>query len=183
MSDTVLILGASGLVGGAALDEFLDAGWNVIAVSRRKPDSTSGRSFRHIAVDLRDADACREAFSALTNVTHVVYAAVYEKPGLVAGWSERDQMQTNRAMLDNLLQPLAAAARNLRHVTLLQGTKAYGIHLHPMPIPARARSRRATTTRIFTGCRRICCARAPMPAALRIRFCVPSSSWAARLAW
>src|SRR3712207_9396900 len=42
-------------------------------------------------------------------------------------------------MLRNLLEPLTAAARDLRHVGLLQGTKAYGAHLHPIPVPARER--------------------------------------------
>jgi nucleoside-diphosphate-sugar epimerase len=74
-------------------------------------------------------------------VTHLVYAALYEKPGLVPGWLERDQMETNLAMLRNCLEPLLDR-RSLRHVTLLQGTKAYGIHVHPMPIPARERAPR-----------------------------------------
>ena len=45
-------------------------------------------------------------------------------------------METNRDMLRNLMEPLAKAGQ-LQHVSLLQGTKAYGIHLHPMPVPAR----------------------------------------------
>src|SRR5690242_6952589 len=36
--NTVLVAGASGLVGTAAAIEFADAGWNVIAVSRRRPE-------------------------------------------------------------------------------------------------------------------------------------------------
>ena len=40
-------------------------------------------------------------------------------------------------MLRNLLEPLIAAAPDLRHVTLLQGTKAYGVHVRPMQVPAR----------------------------------------------
>jgi nucleoside-diphosphate-sugar epimerase len=71
-------------------------------------------------------------------VSHVVYTAVYEKPGLIPGWSERDQMETNDQMLRNLVEPLRAAG-GLRHLSLLQGTKAYGVHLHPMRVPARER--------------------------------------------
>jgi len=37
-------------------------------------------------------------------------------------------------MLRNLVEPLAAAAP-LEHLTLLQGAKAYGVHLHPIRIP------------------------------------------------
>jgi nucleoside-diphosphate-sugar epimerase len=52
-------------------------------------------------------------------------------------------METNRAMLVNLLEPLAAAAPGLRHVSLLQGTKAYGGHVgHAMRVPAREREPR-----------------------------------------
>jgi nucleoside-diphosphate-sugar epimerase len=138
VTNTVLIAGASGLVGAACVDRFLADGWNVIAASRRRPEVFSDESFGHRAIDLRDETATRESVQDLTGVTHVVYAAVYEKPGLIAGWTEQDQMETNLAMLRNLIEPLADVAR-LEHVTLLQGTKAYGIHLHPMRVPARER--------------------------------------------
>lgn len=138
MPNSVLIAGASGLVGAACVDRFLDDGWDVIAVSRRQPEVFSDRPFQHVPVNLRDEASTREAVRVLTGVTHVVYAAVYEKPGLIAGWTEQDQMETNLAMLRNLIEPLAEVA-DLRHATLLQGTKAYGIHLHPMRIPARER--------------------------------------------
>lgn len=138
MSKTVLIAGASGLVGAACVDAFLDDGWDVVAVSRRRPEVFSERSFTHLPVDLQDAEMCRTALSGIRDVSHIVYTAVFEKPGLIAGWSETDQMETNLAMLQNLIEPLAGDVA-LEHVTLLQGTKAYGIHLHPMPVPARER--------------------------------------------
>jgi nucleoside-diphosphate-sugar epimerase len=78
----------------------------------------------------------------MDDVTHVVYAAVNEKPGLMDGWLDREQMQTNLVMLQNLFEPLEPAAKNLQHVTLLQGTKAYGAHLGPIALPARERSKR-----------------------------------------
>ena len=40
-------------------------------------------------------------------------------------------------MLKNLFGPLEQAASGLRHVTLLQGTKAYGVHVRPLSVPAR----------------------------------------------
>lgn len=133
---TVLIVGASGLVGTAAAHAFLDAGWEVIAASRRQPELLEGRSYQHLALDLQDAAACRTASAALTQVTHVVYTAVYELPGLIEGWSDPHQIETNGQMLQNLLEPLAAHG-NLQHVTILQGTKAYGISVGPMRVPAR----------------------------------------------
>ena len=77
MSRTVIVTGASGLVGSAAVDSFLNAGWDVIAVSRRRPEIISQRPFTHLQVDLQDAEACRRAFESMPHVTHVFYAAVY----------------------------------------------------------------------------------------------------------
>ena len=71
-------------------------------------------------------------------MTHLVYAALHERPGLVAGWQEDEQIRTNEAMLRNLFEPLERAAPGLRHVALLQGTKAYGVHVRPL---ARAGAR------------------------------------------
>jgi hypothetical protein len=48
-------------------------------------------------------------------------------------------MGPNLAVLRNLFGPLATAAKNLQHVTLLQSTKAYGAHIAPFPVPARER--------------------------------------------
>jgi nucleoside-diphosphate-sugar epimerase len=140
---SALIAGASGLVGNAALERFLERNGftEVVALSRRRPEIDSVRPFRHLSVDLRDRAAAHEALGSVGDITHVAYAALFEKPGLVPGWLERDQMETNLAMLQNCLEPLLAK-RSLRHVTLLQGTKAYGIHVHPMPIPARERAPR-----------------------------------------
>ncbi len=136
MERTVLVAGATGVVGHAALESFAAAGWNVVAVSRRAPEPTSAR-VRHVSVDLRDERGAREAILGLGQITHVVYAALYEKPGLVAGWYQQDQMQVNLSMLRNCLEPLRASPS--LHVSLLQGTKAYGVHHHPIAVPARER--------------------------------------------
>lgn len=142
MSGKVLVAGASGVVGAAAVEEFLRQGWQVVALSRRRPEIDLDASFEHLAVDLRDAAASRTALTAVTGVTHLVYAALFEKPGLIAGWSERDQMDTNLQMLRNCLEALLKGSPRLRHCSLLQGTKAYGIHLYPMPVPAKERAPR-----------------------------------------
>ena len=139
MTGRVLIAGASGLVGTAATESFLAAGYDVIAVSRRRPEVARPVPFRHLALDLRDERACRDAVAELGDVTHVVFAAVHETSGLVQGWRDRTQMELNLAMLRNLLDPLQQRAGQLRHVSVLQGTKAYGAHLHPMRIPGRER--------------------------------------------
>jgi nucleoside-diphosphate-sugar epimerase len=142
MSNKVLITGASGLLGVAAIERFLSAGWEVVGVSRRKPELFSGRDIEFVSVDLRDEAASRAAFASLTDVTHIAYAALAEEPQLVAGWSSKAQIDTNNAMLRNVVEPIVSNASHFRHVSILQGTKVYGVHLHPIPIPARERDPR-----------------------------------------
>jgi nucleoside-diphosphate-sugar epimerase len=137
-TNKALVAGASGLIGVAAIEAFLSAGWDVVGISRRKPALPSGRSFDFISVDLRDEHAAREALSSLSDVTHVAYAAIYENANdLVRGWSNADQIAVNNAMLRNVIEPLISGKSALKHVSILQGTKAYGVHLHPIAIPAR----------------------------------------------
>lgn len=138
-ANTVLIAGASGVVGQAAVEHFTSLDdWSTIAVSRRRPDISSDRSFEHTSLDLRDPDACRATVNNMPAVTHLVYTALYEKPGLVEGWRDPEQMAVNLAMLRNILEPLSERGK-LQHVSLLQGTKAYGVHIHRIPVPARER--------------------------------------------
>lgn len=134
----MLIAGASGLVGFAAMRHFHGLPeWDVVGVSRRRPPGLEDAQI--IPVDLMDKPRSAEVFGAMHDVTHVVYAALYETEDLVAGWRDPEQMRINDTMLRNLLDPLTTAATNLQHVTLLQGTKAYGVHIEPVPAPARER--------------------------------------------
>ena len=148
----VLVLGASGVVGGAVLDLFTQQPeWKVTGVSRRKPDPSSFNNptatarFDHLSVDLRDPDSCVQ-LQKLTTVTHVVYAALYEIPGLWAGWYDEAVMEVNRQMLENVMQALIAAKAPLLHVTIIHGGKAYGLahgrQNHPIPLRERDADRR-----------------------------------------
>jgi nucleoside-diphosphate-sugar epimerase len=124
------------VVGYAALKHFASRGnCEVTVVSRRRPRETFGARF--LSVDLTDARACADALGGMTDVTRLVYAALHEKPGLVPGWLEDDQVSTNQRMLRNLFEPLEKASGALQHVCLLQGTKAYGGHVRPIPLPSR----------------------------------------------
>jgi len=132
----VVVAGATGLVGSAALRHFGAAGGcEVVALSRREPRQLHGA--RHVAVDLSDPAQCRHAAAQLRGATHLVYAALYEAPSLVDGWRDPGQIRTNDAMLRNLMAVLEPEAPTLRHVALLQGTKAYGVHVRPLTVPAR----------------------------------------------
>ena len=129
----VAVVGASGVVGRALVEHLMLSEIPVVGLSRRPPADLADAAFQPL--DLNSQTECEQmAESTLSDATHLVYAALFEKPGLISGWQEQDQMQTNLAMLRNLLDPLKGSG-TLRHVTLLQGTKAYGAHVEPMKIP------------------------------------------------
>ena len=144
----VLVTG-SGLLGVAAMEKFLAGGWDVVGVSLRKPKLPSGREIEFLSVDLRDEKAARAAFEPLTDITHIAYTAIHERPELVAGWSSKEQIETNNAMLRNVVEPIVHTASNFQHISVMQGTKVYGVHLHPIPIPARERDARKDHENFF----------------------------------
>jgi nucleoside-diphosphate-sugar epimerase len=132
----VIVAGATGLVGNAALRYFgASDGCDVLALARRKPRELYGA--RHIPIDLTDPAQCLRAAADMQGATHLVYAALYETPNLVDGWRDPNQIRTNDRMLRHLMAALEPVAPQLRHVALLQGTKAYGVHVRPLTVPAR----------------------------------------------
>lgn len=138
---TLLVAGATGIVGRAAIEHFVGCdGWDVIALSRRPP---AVRDLRHVAADLTDPADVDRALASCGDVTHLLYTALFEKPDLVAGWRDADQMRVNAAMFANLLDALARHAPRLVHLTLMQGAKAYGLHDTQVPVPAKERWPRA----------------------------------------
>jgi nucleoside-diphosphate-sugar epimerase len=135
----ILVVGASGVIGRAALAHF-DAhpGFHAVGLSRRSPGL---RGANHVALDLLDRDATLATLAQLPEITHVVYCALQESPGLIGGWFDPEQMKTNRQMLANLLDGLSSS-RSFVHLSLLQGAKAYGAHLGTMRVPGREREPR-----------------------------------------
>src|ERR1700760_4897949 len=109
----ILIVGASGLVGTAAMKLFSrQPGWEVVGVSRRKP-FVPLENARHISVDLLDETECRRVFGAMGDVTHIAYCAVNELEGnMIAGWQDPVQAGKNMAMLRNVFEPLSAVAKD-----------------------------------------------------------------------
>jgi len=121
-----------GLVGRALVEALEDQDrCAVVAVSRRQPDFPTRAGF--LQLDLTDREACQRQLGRLDGITHVVYAALHEQPDLIAGWRDAEQVETNARMLANVLDCVVPA----RHLTLLQGTKAYGAHLAPMQLPGK----------------------------------------------
>lgn len=135
----VLVVGASGVVGLHALRHFASrTEFEVVGLARR-PVPVDGAEL--VAVDLADREATAAAVAGIAGITHVVYAALFEKPGLVPGWYEHDQMQRNLDMFVHLLDSVLAQG-TLQHITLLQGAKAYGGHVEPMRVPGVERAPR-----------------------------------------
>src|SRR5260370_22208227 len=130
------VAGVTGLVGNAALRYFgALGGCEVVALSRRKPRELHGA--RHVPIDLTISAQCAGAAAELQGTTHLIYAALYEAPNLIDGWRDPNQIRTTDMMLRNLMAALEPVAPQLRHVALLQGTKAYGVHVRPLTVPAR----------------------------------------------
>jgi nucleoside-diphosphate-sugar epimerase len=137
MRKKILVVGALGVVGRAVL-EYAEGltDCDLVALSRRKPDFQSRAEF--LSVDLRDRAQCLAAFRSQKDISHVVYAALHEQPSVVKGWTEADHVRVNLEMVANLIDGLEEAGAPLRHIALLQGGKAYGIHLGPpAQIPSR----------------------------------------------
>ena len=134
----VLVLGALGMVGRAAMQRFAGrSDVQAVGLARRVPDFAPDAVW--LQADLRDADAARAALAPHRDVTHVVYAALNEQPNLVQGWRSADNMALNTRMLANTLDALDGPGGGaLQHITLLQGTKAYGVHTgRARRVPAR----------------------------------------------
>src|SRR5258708_21289646 len=100
---TGLVTGASGLAGGYMLAHLLEqGGWDVVAVSRRKP--RIGGDYRHIAVDLLNPADCQAKLGPLTNISHLFYLAITERP------DPGETMSANANMFFNLVKTVEAAS-------------------------------------------------------------------------
>lgn len=125
-----LVVGAQGVIGRNLVDHIAALGdWEVIGLSRRGGEASG--PVRHIAVDLLDPDDSRAKLGELKEVTHIFYAAYQDRPN----WAEL--VPPNLAMLVNVVEAVEPAAKNLQHISLMQGYKVYGAHLGPFKTPAR----------------------------------------------
>jgi nucleoside-diphosphate-sugar epimerase len=125
-----LVVGGLGVVGQGIVQRLAgDAEWTVYAASRRRPQEPGTATY--ISVDLVDRADTEAKLSGITGITHVFYAAYLEQPTYAA------EVKPNLAMLRNVVEVVSATSPSLEHVSLMQGTKAYGTHLGPYKTPAR----------------------------------------------
>jgi nucleoside-diphosphate-sugar epimerase len=82
----VVVAGATGIVGRAAVDHYAARGWRVTAVSRRPPMAGIEwpQSVQHLPLDLLDGAECEAKLTPahVGDATHIVFTALY---GVVVG--------------------------------------------------------------------------------------------------
>ena len=126
---TVLIIGASGIIGRAHVQNLTErSSLNIIAASRR-PETNLPSNVLPFPIDLMSNGEIDEA--VLKPVTTMVYCAYADAPNWEA------QRAPNNLLFKAALDLAERACPHLKHVTLLQGTKAYGSHLGPFKTPAK----------------------------------------------
>ncbi|USI72561.1 SDR family oxidoreductase [Sphingomonas morindae] len=114
MAKTALVVGASGIVGGATAALLAAEGWTVHGLARR-PGSQPG--VHPLAVDLQDRAATAAALG--DHAPDAVFITTWLRQD-----SEAENIRVNSAMVRNLLDGLAKP-RAPRHVALVTGLKHY----------------------------------------------------------
>ncbi|MDF5737800.1 MULTISPECIES: SDR family oxidoreductase [unclassified Nostoc] len=128
--NTALVVGGNGIVGGNIVHYLENSNrWDVIATSRSSLDYETTAYV--IQLDLTDPTGISKHETALKGVTHVFFAAYIERKTLA------EQTSANLALLKNLIDGLEPIATGLKHVSFIQGGKAYGAHLGRYKTPAR----------------------------------------------
>jgi len=114
MAKTALVVGSSGIVGGATAALLIEQGWSVYGLARR-PIGQDG--VQPVAADLRDADATRAALAGID--PDAVFITTWARQD-----SEPENIRVNGAMVRNLLDGLPDRS-GPRHVALVTGLKHY----------------------------------------------------------
>ncbi|MFK3971707.1 SDR family oxidoreductase [Pseudomonas sp. NPDC087358] len=114
MTQTALVVGASGIVGSAITELLLENAWQVAALSRH-PAAANG--VIPVAADLQDPASVKQALEGL-KPTHV----------FITTWSrqatEAENIRVNAAMVRNVLDALSPG-KSVKHVALVTGLKHY----------------------------------------------------------
>ena len=131
----IVVAGARGIVGRGFLEFMAGRDVELVALGRRAP--IAQQNVTHVPVDLTRPAEVAALAPALAGASELVYAAVSDDDDVMAGWGRTGHSDRNRAMFAALLDVLESASDELRHVLVLQGTKAYGTQLGRFTLPAR----------------------------------------------
>lgn len=131
MKKTAVVAGATGVIGKYIIDYFKEQeGWSVIGLARNIPDDEP--NVRYLSVDMLDPESMKQNLSSLSSATHFIYAAYQDFES-----DPQQQVAVNSAMFQNSLDAVEKNAPSLERVILMQGAKAYGVHLGPIKTPAK----------------------------------------------
>ncbi|WP_395943635.1 SDR family oxidoreductase [Brevundimonas sp.] len=114
MSKTALVVGSSGIAGGAAAAELAASGWSVLGLARR-PAAQAGVT--PVAADLHDPAATRAALAGAR--PDAVFFTTWSRQA-----NEAENIRVNAAMVRTVLDAVQPAA-SVRHVALVTGLKHY----------------------------------------------------------
>jgi nucleoside-diphosphate-sugar epimerase len=127
---TALVVGGNGIIGRNMVTYLESTGnWNVIVTSQSALGYETTADF--VQLDLTKPDAIETQKEKLQGVTHVFFGAYIEKQTLA------EQTLVNTQLIKNLVTGLEKVAPGLKHVTFIQGGKAYGAHLGIYKTPAK----------------------------------------------
>lgn len=115
MQNIALVVGATGIIGGALAETLVAEGWTTIGLARSPRADVPG--VRPVAADLLDPAALATALAGVAP-THVFLAAWMRRA------TEQDNIRVNSATVRNVLA-VVAPTRSVRHVALVTGLKHY----------------------------------------------------------
>jgi 3-oxoacyl-[acyl-carrier protein] reductase len=125
---TALVTGCSSGIGRAITDRLLAGNWNVIGISRSRPEIYDER-FRHVVADLADVQSTEAALARVGRVDALIHAAGLLRVGLHDNMSLEDGARMWRLHVDvaaQLVQRLAPAMPDGGRIVLLGSRVAGG---------------------------------------------------------
>ncbi len=116
-SKCALVTGASSGIGAAIVDKLLLEGWQVIGLSRSRPD-IDHPGFQHLPLDLADAQALADALIKLPPVNAIVHAAGKLRVGEIGALNLADgqdmwrlHVEVATQLVNNLVPKMASGGR------------------------------------------------------------------------
>jgi NAD(P)-dependent dehydrogenase (short-subunit alcohol dehydrogenase family) len=134
MTYTALVTGGASGIGAEICRQMLDAGYQVICLSRELPDFTHDR-LQAEAVDLLDQAATRAAaqdWAGRCHISHIVHNAGIIRPAMLADVSDQDLQDLTQLHLGAALQITQACLPGMRdagfgRIVLISSRGALGL--------------------------------------------------------